>query len=62
MIVKKKHAEMVPHQMKDEQFWTQFFQSQLFHHESRSLQFADCLSDNEPTTRSEQLESHYYVS
>ncbi len=42
--VKKKHAEMVPQKLKEEEFWTQFFQSQFFHHESKSQQFVDCLS------------------
>ena len=42
--VRKKHAEMVPQKLKEEQFWTQFFQSQYFHQDSKNEQFVDCLS------------------
>ena len=45
--VKKKHAEMVPQKLKEEEFWTQFFQSQFFHHESKSQHFVDCLSKDQ---------------
>lgn len=48
--VKEKHVKMVPQEMKEEDFWTQFFQSQFFHHEKRSDQFADCLSQEKLTS------------
>ena len=44
-LVKEKHAEMVPQVLKEEEFWTQFFQSQFFHHEN-SKRF-DFLSKDE---------------
>ena len=32
--VKAKHVELVPAKMSEEEFWLQFFQSQLFHRDS----------------------------
>lgn len=49
-LVKKKHSEMVPHKLKEEEFWTQFFQSQ-FLHEKNSEKFVDCLSAAERTCK-----------
>ena len=38
---------MVPQKFSEEEFWTQFFQSQFFHRESKSQQFVDCLSGDQ---------------
>lgn len=34
LSVKAKHMELVPEKMPEEEFWLQFFQSQLFHRDS----------------------------
>ena len=48
--VKMRHAQLVPDQIKEEDFWIQFFQSHRFHHDtgsrSKSL-LASCLSGEE---------------
>lgn len=38
---------MVPQQLKEEEFWTQFFQAHFFHHENRSNDFIDHLQDTQ---------------
>lgn len=32
--MKAKHAELVPEKVSEEEFWLQFFQSQLFHYDT----------------------------
>ncbi|KAI1733133.1 tRNA synthetase class II core domain (G, h, p, S and t) domain-containing protein [Ditylenchus destructor] len=50
--VERKHLELVPHEMNDQEFWTKFFQSHYFHRE-RSAEvnpndpFADCVKMDE---------------
>jgi len=59
--VKKKHAEYVPHEMSEGDFWTRFFQSHYFHrdrtaHSSKDL-FSDCAKKDEEGTLSPTLTS-----
>ncbi|VDM41868.1 unnamed protein product [Toxocara canis] len=46
--VEKKHLELVPHEMSEQQFWSKFFQSHYFHRErpiapNPSDPFSDCI-------------------
>lgn len=53
---------MVPQQLKEEEFWTQFFQSQFLHHESKSQQFLDCLSPGQLNSKYKVLHYLLYIS
>ncbi|XP_050408236.1 general transcription factor IIH subunit 1 [Patella vulgata] len=44
-MVKKKHAESVPHQLSESEFWTRFFQSHYFHRDRSNLSSKDLFSD-----------------
>lgn len=55
LAVKKKHVEMVPHQLKEEEFWTRFFQSQFFHHENKSKDFVECFSQDYTKSKVQKL-------
>ena len=43
--VKKKHAEAVPHQVSDSEFWSRFFQSHYFHRDRHSLPSKDIFTE-----------------
>lgn len=51
-LVEKKHLELVPHEMTEQEFWTKFFQSHYFHRERASElnpndPFSDCVRMDE---------------
>ncbi|CDW52004.1 General transcription factor IIH subunit 1 [Trichuris trichiura] len=61
--VKKKHAQLVPREMDETEFWTHFFQSQYFHRDRNQAPgakefFSDCLEIDNEDFRS-QLERYY---
>lgn len=46
--MEKKHLELVPHEMSEQQFWSMFFQSHYFHRErcvtpNPADPFSDCV-------------------
>uniref|UniRef100_A0A0N5APV7 BSD domain-containing protein n=1 Tax=Syphacia muris TaxID=451379 RepID=A0A0N5APV7_9BILA len=50
--VERKHLELVPHEMTEQQFWSKFFQSHYFHRErainpSLSDPFSDCVKTDD---------------
>lgn len=51
LAVKKKHMDLVPHKLTEQQFWTQFFQSHYFHldhlYGSQSGLFADSIKHDD---------------
>ena len=51
VIVKKKHAENVPHNLSESEFWTRFFQSHYFHRDRINFGhkeiFAECAKHDE---------------
>ena len=51
IAVKKKHAEYVPHELTESEFWTRFFQSHYFHRDRTVLAtkdiFTDCAKNDE---------------
>ncbi|XP_022082921.1 general transcription factor IIH subunit 1-like isoform X2 [Acanthaster planci] len=55
--VRKKHAENVPQNMTEKEFWTRFFQSQYFHRDRIHLNnkdiFTECAKDDEKEMRNE---------
>lgn len=57
--VQQKHAEYVPDQMSEEDFWKQFFQSHYFHRDRINIQnkelFADCAHEDEKTVEREMV-------
>lgn len=56
-MVKKKHAEYVPHKMSENEFWTKFFQSHYFHRDRISFSskdmFSDCAKNDEEEIKEE---------
>ncbi|RUS76008.1 hypothetical protein EGW08_016253 [Elysia chlorotica] len=56
-MVKKKHAEVVPDQISESEFWTRFFQSHYFHRDRHILAskdiFTDCAKKDEEVMKDE---------
>ncbi|XP_048780548.2 general transcription factor IIH subunit 1-like [Ostrea edulis] len=56
-MVKKKHAEHVPHDMTESEFWTRFFQSHYFHRDRTVMGtkdvFTDCAKSDEKDMKEE---------
>ncbi|KAH9519273.1 General transcription factor IIH subunit 1, partial [Bulinus truncatus] len=56
-MVKKKHAEAVPHLVSESEFWTRFFQSHYFHRDRQALLskdlFTECARSDEEVMKEE---------
>ncbi|CAL1548138.1 unnamed protein product [Lymnaea stagnalis] len=56
-MVKKKHAEAVPHLVSESEFWTRFFQSHYFHRDRQALAskdiFTECAKNDEEVMKEE---------
>ncbi|BFZ04304.1 hypothetical protein BsWGS_07342 [Bradybaena similaris] len=56
-MVKKKHAEAVPHVVSESEFWTRFFQSHYFHRDRHALPskdiFTECAKIDEEVMKDE---------
>lgn len=56
-MVKKKHAECVPHSLSESEFWTRFFQSHYFHRDRVNISskdiFSECAKQDEEEIRQE---------
>ncbi|XP_076471070.1 general transcription factor IIH subunit 1-like [Babylonia areolata] len=56
-MVKKKHAECVPHSLSESEFWTRFFQSHYFHRDRIAINskdiFSECAKKDEEEIRQE---------
>ncbi|XP_025087709.1 general transcription factor IIH subunit 1-like isoform X2 [Pomacea canaliculata] len=56
-MVKKKHAECVPHSLSESEFWTRFFQSHYFHRDRVAITnkdiFSECAKHDEEEIKQE---------
>lgn len=56
-MVKKKHAECVPHTLSESEFWTRFFQSHYFHRDRININskdiFSECAKQDEEVIKQE---------